>query len=58
MDPKNGPRFLTEEVIFPAVRDSYQDLVRAVDVLTLDEPAVALFVALLKDPLRADLACQ
>jgi len=31
MDPKSGPRFLTEEVIFPAVRDSYQDLVRAVE---------------------------
>src|SRR5678815_3608224 len=31
MDPKNGPRFLTEEVIFPAVRDSYQDLVQAVN---------------------------
>jgi rhamnosyltransferase subunit B len=30
MDPKTGPRFLTEEVIFPAVRDSYEDLLRAV----------------------------
>jgi MGT family glycosyltransferase len=30
MDPKTGPRFLTEEVIFPAVRDSYADLVQAV----------------------------
>lgn len=31
MDPKNGPRFLMEEVVFPAVRDSYQDLSKAVD---------------------------
>jgi UDP:flavonoid glycosyltransferase YjiC (YdhE family) len=31
MDPKDGPRFLTEQVIFPAVRDSYQDLVQAVN---------------------------
>ena len=30
MDPRSGPRFLTEEVIFPAVRDSYEDLVQAV----------------------------
>ena len=30
MEPKTGPRFLTEEVIFPAVRDSYQDLIEAV----------------------------
>jgi len=29
MEPKTGPRFLTEEVIFPAIRDSYEDLVLA-----------------------------
>ena len=31
MEPKTGPRFLTEEVVFPAVRDSYADLLKAVD---------------------------
>ena len=30
MEPKTGGRFLTEEVIFPAVRDSYEDLFEAV----------------------------
>lgn len=30
MEPKTGARFLTEELIFPAVRDSYNDLVEAV----------------------------
>lgn len=30
MEPRTGPRFLTEEVIFPAVRDSYNDLLEAV----------------------------
>ena len=30
MEPRTGPRFLTEEVIFPAVRDSYSDLLEAV----------------------------
>lgn len=30
MEPKTGARFLTEELIFPAVRDSYDDLVQAV----------------------------
>ena len=30
MEPKTGPRFLTEGVIFPAVRDAYQDLLEAV----------------------------
>src|SRR5689334_5637780 len=30
MEPRTGPRFLTEEVIFPAVRDSYNDLNEAV----------------------------
>ena len=30
MQPKTGPRFLMDEVIYPAVRDSYEDLVRAV----------------------------
>ena len=29
MEPKTGARFLTEEVIFPAVRDSYADLLLA-----------------------------
>jgi UDP:flavonoid glycosyltransferase YjiC (YdhE family) len=31
MDPKNGPRFLMEGLVFPAVRDSYHDLLAAVD---------------------------
>ena len=30
MEPKTGPRFLTEEVVFPAIRDSYADLLPAV----------------------------
>lgn len=30
MEPKTGARFLTEELIFPAVRDSYADLLKAV----------------------------
>ncbi|HET6980331.1 MAG TPA: nucleotide disphospho-sugar-binding domain-containing protein [Pyrinomonadaceae bacterium] len=30
MNPKTGPRFLTEEVVFPAVRESYADLLQAV----------------------------
>jgi MGT family glycosyltransferase len=30
MDPKKGPKFLTEEVIFPGVRESYADLLEAV----------------------------
>jgi len=30
MNPKTGPRFLTEEVVFPAVRESYADLLPAV----------------------------
>jgi rhamnosyltransferase subunit B len=30
MEPKTGPRFLTEGLIFPAVRDSYADLLKAV----------------------------
>src|ERR1043165_3612431 len=30
MEPRTGPRFLTEEVIFPAIRDSYADLLKAV----------------------------
>src|SRR5689334_21399745 len=30
MDPKKGPKFLTEEVIFPGVRESYADLMEAV----------------------------
>lgn len=29
MDPRTGPGFLLEEVIFSAVRDSYEDLLRA-----------------------------
>ena len=31
MQPMTGPRFLIEEVIFAAVRDSYADLLQAVD---------------------------
>ena len=31
MDPKTGPRFLTESLIFPAVRESYEDLLKVVD---------------------------
>ena len=30
MEPKTGPRFLTEGLVFPAVRDSYEDLLKAV----------------------------
>jgi len=30
MEPMTGPRFLTEEVVFPAVRESYADLLPAV----------------------------
>ena len=30
MEPKTGPRFLMEEVVFAAVRDSYEDLLAAV----------------------------
>jgi rhamnosyltransferase subunit B len=30
MDPKTGPKYLTEEIIYPAVRDSYTDLMQAV----------------------------
>lgn len=30
MEPKTGPRYLTEQVVFPAVRDSYADLLKAV----------------------------
>jgi rhamnosyltransferase subunit B len=30
MEPKTGPRFLTEEIVFPAVRDAYNDLSAAV----------------------------
>src|ERR1041385_3097797 len=28
MQPKTGPRFLTEQLVFPAVRDSYADLLK------------------------------
>jgi rhamnosyltransferase subunit B len=31
MEPKSGPKFLMEEVIFPAVRDSYFDLLKVVE---------------------------
>ena len=31
MEPKTGPRFLTEGLIFPAVRDSYADLSKVVE---------------------------
>jgi rhamnosyltransferase subunit B len=30
MEPKTGPRFLTEGLIFPAVRESYEDLLKIV----------------------------
>ena len=30
MEPRTGPRFLMEELVFPAVRDSYADLLKAV----------------------------
>ncbi len=30
MEPKTGPRFLMEELVYPAVRDSYEDLLQAV----------------------------
>lgn len=30
MEPKTGPRFLMEELVFPAVRESYADLLQAV----------------------------
>jgi len=30
MEPKTGPKFLTEEVVFPAIRESYVDLLDAV----------------------------
>ncbi|HEX6283769.1 MAG TPA: glycosyltransferase [Pyrinomonadaceae bacterium] len=30
MEPKTGPRFLMEQLIYPAVRDSYTDLIAAV----------------------------
>jgi rhamnosyltransferase subunit B len=41
MEPKTGPRFLVEEVLFPAVRDSYADLSQAVEGadLLLTHPA-------------------
>ncbi|HLE62356.1 MAG TPA: glycosyltransferase, partial [Pyrinomonadaceae bacterium] len=41
MEPKSGPRFLMEEVIFPAVRDSYADLLSIVNGrdLLLTHPA-------------------
>src|ERR1041385_1682022 len=35
MEPKTGPRFLTEELVFPAVRDSYADLLKAVEGVDL-----------------------
>src|SRR5688572_359909 len=31
MEPRTGPRFLMEEIVFPAVRDAYQDLLVAVE---------------------------
>ena len=30
MEPKSGPRFLMDGLVFPAVRDSYEDLLKAV----------------------------
>src|SRR4029079_6029392 len=31
MEPKTGPKFLTEEVVFPAIRESYFDFLAAVE---------------------------
>jgi UDP:flavonoid glycosyltransferase YjiC (YdhE family) len=31
MEPRTGPQFLMGEIVYPAVRDSYQDLLAAVD---------------------------
>ena len=31
MEPRSGPRFLMEEIVYPAVRDAYQDLLVAVE---------------------------
>jgi len=31
MEPRTGPRFLMEEIVYPAVRDAYQDLLVAID---------------------------
>src|SRR6185503_10537092 len=31
MEPRTGPRFLMEEVVYPAVRDSYADLLKVVE---------------------------
>ena len=41
MEPKTGPRFLTEEVVFPAVRDSYEDLLKLAEgaALLVTHPA-------------------
>ncbi len=30
MEPRTGPRFLMEEIVYPAIRDAYQDLLVAV----------------------------
>jgi MGT family glycosyltransferase len=30
MEPRTGPRFLMEEIVYPAIRDAYQDLLIAV----------------------------
>ena len=31
MEPRTGPQFLMEEIVYPAVRDAYQDLLIAVE---------------------------
>lgn len=31
MEPRTGPRFLMEEIVYPAVREAYQDLLSAVE---------------------------
>ncbi len=31
MEPRSGPKFLIEEVIFPSLRESYEDLLRAAE---------------------------
>ena len=44
MEPRTGPRFLMEEIVYPAIRDAYQDLLNAVqgaDVLITHPAAPA-----------------
>src|SRR5215203_5560779 len=44
MEPRTGPRFLTEELVYPAVRETYEDLMKTVvgaDVLITHPAAPA-----------------